>query len=167
MVAEYDVFLTEESIAEQIYLIQYPTRQRSKPYNLREGCAPKAMRMKPKSGFMELDIELNPMHSFDRKKGLQWGEALRMTKEMGVSSFGLPAGFGKGNKHNEIVNERAQQLEDSEKMERMLRSFDQSVSEGKVMHTQTLGGQIIQAEPGRPMYMLGAFRKSRSSANCL
>jgi DNA-directed RNA polymerase-3 subunit RPC5 len=120
------------------------------------------MRIKPRSGFMELDIGLNVTHSFDRKKGLQWGEALRMTKEMGVTSFGLPAGFGKGNKANDIMNsERTNPLDDAERMDRMLKDFDRSVIEGKVLKNQTLGGQIIKPEPGRPMYMLGAFRKSK------
>jgi DNA-directed RNA polymerase-3 subunit RPC5 len=161
VVAEYDVFITPESEAEQIYLIQYPTRQRTKPYNERERSAPKEMRIKPNSGFMELDIGLNVMQSFDRKKGLQWGEAIRMTKAMGVTSFGLPAGFGKGSKANEIMSsERTNPLDDADRMEHMLNAFERSVSEGKVLNNQTLGGQIIKPEPGRPMYMLGAFRKS-------
>lgn len=158
--AEYDVFITPE-LQEQIYLLQYPNRVREKPYNQRSNTKPLEMRIKPRSGFMEVDISLNTDSNFDRTKGVTWGEALRTSKESGTNAFGLASGFGKGVRTNEIVAAERTQIvarTDSDRIERLVSRFDSSLEEGHVMDRQTLGGQIIQPEEGRPMYMLGTFR---------
>lgn len=119
------------------------------------------MRIKPRSGFMEIDISLNTDSNFDKTKGVTWGEALRTSKESGTNAFGLASGFGKGVRTNEIVAAERTQIvarTDSDRIEKLVSRFDESLKEGHVMDRQTLGGQIIQPEEGRPMYMLGTFR---------
>ena len=160
VVAEYDVFITPE-LSEQIYLLQYPNRVREKPYNERTNSKPMEMRIKPKSGFMELDLAIKTNATFDKIKGVTWGEALRTAKESGTNAFGLASGFGKGVRTNELVAQERVQIvarTGDDRIERLVSRFDESNAQGHVMNKQTLGGQIIQPEEGRPMYMLGAFR---------
>ncbi|KAF2671697.1 hypothetical protein BT63DRAFT_452200 [Microthyrium microscopicum] len=157
VVAEYDVLITPET-AQQIYLMQYPTRDRKAPYNEANNSQPLEMRIKPHAGFMELDIGFNTGEHFDKRKGVLWGESLRATEKLGANSFGVASGFGKGNKSNESMVADSSRAADEEKLRDMLQDFDHSVGEGKVLMKQTLGGQIIRPQPGRPMYMLGAFR---------
>lgn len=120
------------------------------------------MRIKPHSGFIELDIGFNVAKHFDKRKGIVWGEALRTTRDMGADSFGLASGFGKGTKLNEaMAAERGNPADDVRAIDRAMDNFDESVKQEKVLKKQTLGGQIIRPEPGKPMYMLGAFNGSK------
>jgi len=130
------------------------------PYNGTGGQEPEQMRIKPKSGFLELDIGMGVQNNFDKYKGVQWGEALRMAKEGGTNAFGLASGFGKGVRTNEIFAAERAQLQplNEERVEGLLGKFDEANNRGNVMTKTTLGGQIIQPEEGRPMYMLGAFK---------
>jgi DNA-directed RNA polymerase III subunit RPC5 len=121
------------------------------------------MRIKPKSGFLELDLGLRVDSNFDKLKGVTWGEAVRMAKEGGTNAFGLASGFGKGARTNELFAAERAQLQplSDEKVGRLLERFDESNSRGVVMNRTTLGGQIIQPEEGQPTYMVGAFRGSK------
>jgi len=164
LLGEYDVYITPE-LAQQIFLLQYPTRRRDAQYSAKTNSQPIEVRIKPTSGFMELDIGVELEKTFDRGKGVVWGEALRMTKASGTDAFGIASGFGKANKANEsLTAERTlHAAEESERLERLLEDFEKSTREGRVLNKQTLGGQIIRSQPGGPIYMLGTFRKSKSS----
>lgn len=122
------------------------------------------MRIKPSSGFMELDIGMSTTRNFDKRKGVTWGEAVRSAREAGTDSFGLSSGFGKGVRTNEVLaQERAQmaaaaQASSEDRVENLLGRFDEVKRRGNVMNVNTLGGQIILPEEGKPMYMLGAFQ---------
>jgi DNA-directed RNA polymerase III subunit RPC5 len=164
VIAEYDVYIAPE-LQENIYLLQYPNRKREMPYSINGSQEPQQMRIKPKSGFLELDLGMSVQSNFDKFKGVSWGEALRMSKESGMNAFGLASGFGKGARTNEIFAAERAQLQplSDERVESLLGRFDDTNIRGNVMNKTTLGGQIIQPEEGRPMYMLGAFRGSRFS----
>ncbi|KAF4552124.1 Sin-like protein [Elsinoe fawcettii] len=151
VVSEYDIYITP-AVAERIFMLQYPLRPRAKPYNRRYGEAPVELRMKPESGFIEIDVELAPEANFNKAQGITWGKAMHQSKASGLTTFGASAGFGpgtvksgpRGNRYDEYTSE--------------VNYFDSMANEGKVFSKQTLGGQISSAEEGKPQYMLGTFR---------
>lgn len=143
--------------SEQSFLLQYPNRDRSKPYG-QAGEKPVQMRIKPKTGFMEVDIETNVHSSFDKQKGVQWGQALYQAKESGTDSFGMASGFGKSTRSEHFGTDSGANRANAGDTQQALDNFDRSNEEGRVLNKQTLGGQIIRPEKGKPNYMLGAFR---------
>jgi len=164
--AEYDVYITP-GLQEQIYLVQYPNRVRERPYNIRSGAAPEGMRIKPESGYLETDVRLNTGYNFNKYQGLKWGDALSTARELQneTSTFGAAAGFqgARARRAQVPLKDRAdRELDISNDM----MGFHESEAQNKVMHTQTLGGQIIkhdstsEASGSRPMYFIGAFRGS-------
>jgi len=161
VLAEYDVYITP-GLAEQIYLLQYPIRNREQPYNERNGARPMEMRIKPEAGFVEMDIGMNTSANFNKYQGLVWGEAMRKAQAGGNSTFGAAAGFapgtstkgGRGNAQRGGDNLPEQSIDAN------LARFNDAVNKNYVFQKQTLGGQIIQDEAGNPNYMLGAFRGS-------
>lgn len=152
--AEYDVFITP-SLAEQIYLLQFPIRSRDQPYNERNASKPVEMRMKPDSGFLEMDIDMSTHTNFNKRQGLVWGEAMRKAQASGVSTFGAAAGFGPGTVRSARPG-RGGEGENS--LDENLNRFKNAVDKNYVFHKQTLGGQILREEDGAPNYMLGSFR---------
>ena len=154
VIAEYNVFITPRQL-EQIYLLQYPNRNRSQAYNDRNGARPTDFRLKPQAGFMEMDIGMNPSANFNKFQSLVWGEAIRKAKGNGGSgTFGAAAGFAptKGGKG------RGKQENGEMSVDQGLSRFQEAVNRDAVFQKQTLGGQILQDEAGNPNYMLGAFR---------
>ncbi|TID26039.1 putative dna-directed rna polymerase iii complex subunit rpc37 [Venturia nashicola] len=163
VIAEYDVYITPE-LQEQVYLLQFPNRDREQPYNFRHGAQPVEMRMKPKTNFMELDIATNVASNFDKSKGMLWGSAIKTAKESGAAGFGMSSGFGKGNRGNELFNpdKKGKKARDGGQPplgKTRSERFDDANEAGKVLNKQTLGGQIVLPAEGKPMYMLGTFRE--------
>ncbi|KAE9973061.1 hypothetical protein BLS_003772 [Venturia inaequalis] len=142
VIAEYNVYITPE-LEEQVYLLQFPNRDRQQPYNSRTGAQPVEMRMKPKTNFMELDIATNVASNFDKSKGMLWGSAMKTANESGAAGFGKKA-RDPGQAH--VGKTRSER-------------FDDANEAGKVLNKQTLGGQIVLPAEGKPMYMLGTFRE--------
>lgn len=161
--AEYDVFLTP-AIEEQIYLLQFPNRSRTQPYNERARAMPTDMRIKPKAGFMEMDIDMNTKHNFNKYMSLKWGDARRISKEVHNNSgtYGPAAGLI-GPKARSLGRSAVRDKGDRElELENDLRDFNEAEKDNKTLRKQTLGGQIIrhdaEAEAGKPYYFVGAFR---------
>jgi DNA-directed RNA polymerase-3 subunit RPC5 len=159
VIAEYDVFITPE-LTEQLYLLQYPNRSREQPYNERHNSTPLEVRIKPKTGFMEIDISTTVYVNFDKTKGILWGEALKTAKDANINAFGMASGFGKGSRPSDLHIERHARR-GGRGVQTELANFETANENGTVLNKQTLGGQIIQSEPGMPLYMLGAFRGSK------
>ncbi|KAK0266241.1 hypothetical protein LTR12_013047 [Friedmanniomyces endolithicus] len=164
--ATYDVYLTP-SQAEQILLLQYPNRVRSRPYNKRHGGCPEDVRVKPSTGFIEVDVGLNTTFNFNKYKGLQWGDALQTSRDLhgnATGTYGPAAGFGGPKPRSGNVGR--QSLKDSAARDTQiandLLSFHDAEDEKRVLRTQTLGGQITRhdapEEAGKPVYFVGAFR---------
>ncbi len=155
VIAEYDVYMTPE-LQEQIYLLQYPNRLRDNTYDHVSHTAT-AVRIKPKSGFMEIDLETNVHTGFDKKKGVIWGEAVRQTKESGTDSFGIASGFGKGARAEHFGPDATSTRSESDATQRLLRNFDRANDGGHVLNKQVIGGPIARTGKGRNILMLGAF----------
>ena len=161
MTAEYDVFITPD-LEEQLYLLQYPIRNRAQPYNESNGARPSEMRIKPNSGFMEIDVEMSTTHNFNKAQGLIWGKVMQKAQTVGVASFGAASGFGQGAlpsragrapRGGDIMNQYADGDIDR---------FNDALNNNQVFKKQTLGGQILKRQEGNPNYMLGAFRGGES-----
>ena len=166
VVAEYDVYITPES-QDLVYLLQYPSRSRDKPYDEDAGLAPTEMRIKPKTGFLEMDIPVPVSATFDRRKGIEFGEAQKRAKQSKVGGFGLSAGFSASSRSGIVRPQTGAQGEgepQEEAVDHHLKAFDRAVDEGQVLVKNTLGGQIVKARPDEPVYMLGAFKDSKHSS---
>ncbi|USW57180.1 Putative DNA-directed RNA polymerase III subunit Rpc5 [Septoria linicola] len=164
VIAEYDVYLTP-ALQEQILLLQYPNRPRNRPYNSQYGATPHDMRIKPKSGFVEVDVKLNSNHNFNKYMGLKWGDASNASKQLHNASgtFGPAAGLSGAKPRNARrdgpLKDTAQRDVD---LENDLQSFREAEQEHRVHAAQTLGGQIIrhddELDAGKPHYFVGAFQ---------
>lgn len=125
--------------------------------------------MKPKSGFLELDVKLNPEYNFNKYQSLKWGDALGTARQAqnNNGTFGPASGFSSsGTKQSRGPRVNVKDKADRElQLNNDLATFYDARSSEKVMQTQTLGGQIINhntaEESGKPVYFLGAFRKNQ------
>ncbi|KAF2226940.1 DNA-directed RNA polymerase III subunit Rpc5 [Elsinoe ampelina] len=152
VVSEYDIFITP-AVAEEIFMLQYPLRNAGRPYNRRNGGAPTEMRMKKESGFIEVDIEMEPEINFNKARGIEWGKAMQQAKVSGLTTFGASAGFGPG-----AIKSSGHRGSRYDEYSSEVNYFPTMMNNGKVFRKQTLGGQISSAEEGKPQYMLGTFR---------
>lgn len=154
VVASYDVFLTDSQIAR--YVFQFPDRDREPeiggPYNESAGQKPAVLRLKPKTGLVEIDVPINTSQGYyDMSKGLKYGEAIRDSRVLkGGGAFGLAGGFNP-NGPGRVKMEGSS--EDTMGDVKSLKTQD-------ILRMQTLAGRIKDAHEGDPMYMLGAFRGS-------
>ncbi|PGH11758.1 hypothetical protein AJ80_07019, partial [Polytolypa hystricis UAMH7299] len=169
IIASYDIFITDALIRR--LLLQYPDRQPKDPY---DGTyrVPTELRLKPKTGLVEVDIPITTQANYNDTKGLRFGNALRksrITSEGG--SHGVAGGFnatsssgaagaagggggGAGKGRFEPID-----VEEDERFAGFVRDADEEDRKaGVLMMTQTLGGRIKAAVEGDPVYMLGAFR---------
>ena len=164
--AEYDVFITP-ALQKQIFLLQYPNRDRQKPYNVRSGKQIDQLRIKPKSKHLELDINLNTERNYNKYQGLKWGNAMQTGKQLqnDDATYGIASGFS-GHRPRSTANRTPikGQADREFDLQNDLATFYDAERENKVLVTQTLGGQIANHdgpdEAGKPLYFVGAFRGS-------
>ena len=153
-VASWEVYMTPE-IQERLLLLQYPERSRTQPYNDASRQKPLELRIKPKTGMVEVDIPVNVHANYDKEKGVQWGEAMRnsrVLKEGG--SYGLAGGLGIGG----VPKKDEDEMDEVEiPHDYLLEHFEDANNKGHVLNKQTLGGQIVEPKDGDPIYMLGTF----------
>jgi DNA-directed RNA polymerase-3 subunit RPC5 len=165
--AEYDVYLTP-ALEQQLLLLQYPNRAPDRPYN---DPSPDTVRIKPKSGHVEMDITLMTDGNFNKYQALKWGDSLRSQGNGesngtygiagGLSSHFMVNGAANGRRRGSTSDEADRDL----RLTNDLTAFSDAEQEGKAMRTQTLGGQIIRHdgtgdEAGKPLYFVGAFKGS-------
>lgn len=129
------------------------------------GAAPVDMRIKPKAGFMEVDIRMSTEHNFNKYMGLKWGDAANVARHLHntTATYGPAAGLIPSKPRSMY---RGPALKDSatrdQDLDRDLQFFSAAVSDNKVLNTLTLGGQIIRHDTeqasGKPHYFVGAFQ---------
>ncbi|PGH34251.1 sulfite reductase (NADPH) hemoprotein beta-component [[Emmonsia] crescens] len=174
IIASYDIYITDSQIRR--FLLQYPDRQSTQPYNATTQQKPTELRLKPRTGLVEVDIPINTHVNYDEKKGLRYGNALRKSRVIAEGgTMGMAGGFNTGARSKGaagavagpgaaggddgedgiVMGRRRQQIFAGDE-EGMMDYEDERA--GVVMTTQTLGGRIKEPVDGDPVYMLGAFR---------
>ena len=151
VIESYDVFLTDSQISR--YVLQYVDREADKAYDERHGQKPTALRLKPRTGLVEVDVPINTRVNYDQTKGLQYGNALERSRASS-GGYGMAGGFsssGHAMATTTRVGGSRVKAEDEEEGKR-----PQSL-----MRTQTLAGRVKVPVEGDPVYMLGAFRGSK------
>jgi hypothetical protein len=139
----------------RVVILQYPDRERTNPYNAINGTKPLQLRIKPKTGLVEIDVPLDAEYrTFDKAKALEHGEALKRNKVIQQGgSFGLAGGFGIGQLPSRT---RGANKDDSERPP--FDDYDTALKEGYVLNYLTLGGRIQALKDGDAMYALGSFK---------
>ncbi|KAK5988102.1 hypothetical protein PT974_12241 [Cladobotryum mycophilum] len=146
--ASYQVFLNPAlPLGRRLLVLQHPNRTDNAPRP-----PPTEMRLKAASGMVEVDMPVDNTSAYDREKGLRWGRALQtsMTLKNG-GSHGLAGGFGFG-----AVQQRAPGRKKGDQDEDDNLDWNEAVRQGKVLSTQTLGGQYPDAD--EVQYMVGVFQ---------
>ncbi|KAF2645642.1 hypothetical protein P280DRAFT_388755 [Massarina eburnea CBS 473.64] len=166
VVAEYDVFITPE-MEEQLYVLQYLNRPPDDPFTQATGSKPDSLRLKQHSGFLEVDVPLNVHQHFNRQMGVQWGEALRKTKQFGQKAYGIASGFERTMPRLNRPGAAAADGQaapatatNDDNYEEYVENFEDANEKGHVLNMQTFGGQIQHNDAKGPTYMLGTFRKN-------
>ena len=144
----------------RVLLLQYPNRQGNQLYCDDNGQKPLEIRIKPKSGLVEVDAPINVDDSFDQERGLDFGDALRKSRDLlRHGAQGLGGGLGidpirhaKGRTDPTETPTRA----------RLMENFKDSNNKGYVMNKITLGGRIIAFREGDPIYAIATFEHGRS-----
>ena len=122
------------------------------PYNEQAKNRPLEMRIKPKAGFVEIDVPIATEFHYNQSKAKTWGDALNKAKVEGAHGYGMAAGFANATGFraaSQRIARPAKKAEDEDS--------DSEAEKHKMRH-QTLGGQIVKGESRRPFYMVGAFR---------
>ncbi|OJD13867.1 hypothetical protein AJ78_05714 [Emergomyces pasteurianus Ep9510] len=176
IIASYDIYITDSQIRR--FLLQYPDRQSTQPYNVTNQQKPTELRLKPRTGLVEVDIPINTHVNYDEKKGLRYGNALRKSRVIAEGgTMGMAGGFNTGarakgavgagatagagtagvdEEDDGVIMGRKRQQNFMGDEESMMEYEDEKA--GAIMTTQTLGGRIKEPVDGDPVYMLGAFR---------
>ncbi|KAF1939039.1 hypothetical protein EJ02DRAFT_266766 [Clathrospora elynae] len=165
VVAEYDVYITPEVDDQQLYVLQYLNRPPDQPLTQATQSQPSELRIKPESGFIEVDVPINIHQNYNRTAGVRWGEAMRKTKGFGQKAFGIASGFERTMPRSTTrpgASEGAPAApiatDDDDNFEEYVTHFEDANEKGHVLNVQTYGGQIMHDDGKGPSYMLGTFR---------
>lgn len=171
VIATYDVFISDADA--QRIVLQYPDRPADKVYNADSRQKPVELRIKPQTGIVEVEVPVDTNINYDVRKGLKYGNAMRQSRTMAEGgAMGMAGGFnvgggvvagddgaapatkGRGKGKGKAAATEGM-LEDGD-----VYDSDEDKKAGVRMMTQTLGGRIVPAVDGDPIYMLGAFKDS-------
>lgn len=173
VVAEYDVYITPEADAQQLYVLQYLNRPLDQALSKKNHSEPTGLRVKTESGFIEVDVPVNISQNYNRVAGVRWGEAMRKTQQIGQKAFGIASGFERtmpraGNRAGpgEGAAPPPVTVDDDDNLEEYVTHFEDANEKGHVLNVQTFGGQILMDDGKGPSYMLGTFRDGRHDGGC-
>ena len=159
VVASYDVFLTDSEISR--FVFQYLDRDEEFPYNDRNNQRPTQLRMKARTGIVEVDVPINTRGNYDVNKGLRYGEAMKKSRSSrDGGAYGMSGGFTAG---GAAANSGGRvKIEGNGDVEVL--DNKRAVDSASLMRTQSLGGRVKPAEEGDPVYMLATFKNSTLDA---
>ena len=168
-------------------LLQFPSRSPAQPYGLATNQKPLEMRIKPRSGIVEIDIPLSLDRSYNRERGLRYGMALQKSMVLQAGGdYGLAGGFGinrsglSAKREDEDGNEReheehGERVDDDDEdeegtwnyeydgnFEYYSQYFEEAREKGLVMDRLTLAGQFHVRQDGDPIMAFGTIRGSQS-----
>lgn len=148
VVASYDVFLTEphfenDTSTSKLFLFQYPAhRTYKRPYNASRNQTPTALRVKPKSGFVEVDVPILVQEHYNVLAGEKYGKAVSDSRTLHAGgAHGLAGGFT-SSAHSRL---------------RDVPQHEDFLATPPILQTQSLGGKIVTPTARDPVYLLGCF----------
>lgn len=149
------------SPSKRVLLLQYPDRAFGHLYCNELKQKPVEIRVKPKSGLVEVDVPLPTEINFDRERGIDFSIALqRSNRKNGAHGLAGGLGVGSGRSTKEVET-----LKGDPDKAGLLSNFDIAVKDGQVMDRITLGGRIVPAQENDPIYMVTTFQDSESYSN--
>lgn len=152
VVASYDVLLTDSDVSR--YVFQYVDREHDRPYNDQNNQRPVKLRMKPRTGLVEVEVPISTRENYDVNKGMRYGEAVQKSRSArDGGAFGMAGGFTAGS--GAAATGGRVKMEDVEVFDNK-----RAVDSDSLMRVQSLGGRIKPAEEGDPVYMLATFTDS-------
>jgi DNA-directed RNA polymerase III subunit RPC5 len=150
IISSYDVFINPTlPNGRKLYVLQQANRIEA---SVNVYVPPTEMRLKARSGMVEVDIPVDTTVAYDKEKGLEWGRALSssMAAKSG-GSHGLAGGFGFG-----APAPRPKKRGEGDVDEDAYMDWGEAVRQDKVLRTQTLGGHSTPLSHAQ--YMVGVFQ---------
>ncbi|KAL5002960.1 Sin-like protein conserved region-domain-containing protein [Aspergillus recurvatus] len=158
IIASYDIYLTNSDISR--YVLQYLDRPTGHAYDDNNGQKPTELRLKPKTGLVEVDVPVNTRVNYDLGKGVKYGDALKKSKSAREGgAYGMAGGFSIAGAREGGASGAGGKVKAENggvKTEEMMGMAP--VDQTPLLKVQTLGGRIKTPEDGDPVYMLAAFR---------
>jgi DNA-directed RNA polymerase-3 subunit RPC5 len=157
IVATYSVFVKPPLPAHRkLLVLQHPNMHSPAPSALQPPTITQ-IRVKPKSGMIEVDVPLDCTSNYDKAKGMRWGSVLQRSMDSKKGgSLGLAGGFGIGAPPPR-PSRRAGGGDNGAEGEGP--NWNEAVRMDRVLRTQTLGG--LWAEGKDAQYMVGVFHGSK------
>lgn len=160
--AKYRLFVNKPT-GKRAMLMQYPNRKVGQEYREKTGNTPLEIRMKPKSGLVEVDIPMEVRANYDKEKGVEYGEAMRKSRLIQEGgSYSLGGGLGTGPPRPMSKNDQQAPPPEGPSHEKLLENFEDANNKGHVMNKITLGGQIYPFKNGDPIYVAATFKEGES-----
>jgi len=157
VVASYDVYLTDSEISR--YVLQYLDRPANQAYDDRHGQKPTALRLKPQTGLVEVDVPISTRVNYDVGKGLRYGDAMKKSRSAREGgAYGMAGGFSGGSAGSGGGGKV--KMEDGDVEMGGIKKGGDAEDTASLLRLQTLGGRKKTPEDGDPVYMLAAFRGS-------
>lgn len=154
VVASYDVLLTDSDISR--YVFQYVDREHDRPYNDQENQRPIQLRLKPRTGLVEVEVPIITRENYDVNKGMRYGDAVKKSRSArDGGAYGMAGGFTAG---GGIAAGGRVKMESNGDVE--ILDNKRAVDSASLMRVQSLGGRIKPSEEGDPVYMLATFTDS-------
>lgn len=155
VVASYDVLLTDSDISR--YVFQYVDREHDRPYNDQENQRPIQLRLKPRTGLIEVEVPIITRENYDVNKGMRYGDAVKKSRSArDGGAYGMAGGFTAGS-GTAAAGGRVK-MESNGDVE--ILDNKRAVDSASLMRVQSLGGRIKPSEEGDPVYMLATFTDS-------
>lgn len=142
--------------SKRVLLLQYPDRAFGNLYCEELKQKPTEIRIKPKSGVVEVDVPLPTAVNFDQERGIDFSLALEKNDRKD-GAHGLAGGLGVGLTRPQ---RDADGLKDDVDKAELFNDFDNAVKSGHVMNKITLGGRIVSFRENDPIYMVATFNGS-------
>lgn len=155
VIDSYDVYLTNAPAqtgreqSSKIFVLQYPSHRKYKlPYNSTTSQTPTSLRLKPATGFLEVDIPILTNEFFNPNTAEKYGKILSQSQIVSVGgTHGLAGGFSGG--------------PPAQTRMRDIPMHEQPPPEDPLLVTQTLGGKIVAPSARDPVYLVGCFEEGK------
>lgn len=155
VVASYDVVLTDSDVSR--YVFQYVDREHDRPYNDQENQRPIQLRLKPRTGLIEVEVPISTRENYDVNKGMRYGDAVNKSRSArDGGAYGMAGGFTAGS-GTAAAGGRVK-MEANGDVE--ILDNKRAVDSASLIRVQSLGGRIKPSEEGDPVYMLATFTDS-------